>query len=313
MTPPPVPTVFLGSGPFAVPILDALVGHPAVHVSAVVTAPPRPAGRRGDFMSTPVRVRAGELGIGRVLRPERLRDPAAIEEIEALGAELLVLADYGRIVPATLLDPPYGALNVHPSLLPRHRGATPIPAAILAGDATTGVTLMRMDAGLDTGPIVAQKAVPLVGDETTPVLEDRLAALGADLLTATLGPWLSGEIEPRPQDGSLATITRPLKREDGRLDARLPPTELERRVRALQPWPGTFVDTAHGRLAIHSAAVDPEVAGEPGTFDDLGLLAAAGRLRLLDVQPAGGRRMSWSDYIRGRPGIVGSRVVASSA
>lgn len=313
MTPPPVPTVFLGSGPFAVPVLEALVGHPAVHVSAVVTAPPRPAGRRGDPVPTPVHVRAGELGIGRVLRPERLRDPAAIEAIVALGADLLILADYGRMVPAALLDPPFGALNVHPSLLPRHRGATPVAAAILAGDTTTGVTLMRMDVGLDTGPIVAQRAVPLVGDETTPVLEDRLAALGAALLSTSLGPWLAGQIGSRPQDGSLATITRPLRREDGRLDTRRPPTELERRIRALQPWPGTFVETAHGRLAIHSAAVDPEVAGEPGTFDDLGLLVAAGRLRLLDVQPAGGRRMSWSDYIRGRPGIVGSRVVPPSA
>lgn len=309
MTDAPVPTAFLGSGTFAVPILEILVGHPEVQVTGVVTAPPRPAGRGREVTPTPVHIRAGELGIERVLTPERLRDPAAIADVAALGAGLLVLADYGRIVPAALVDPPHGALNVHPSLLPRHRGATPVPAAILAGDATTGVTLMRMDAGLDTGPIVARHEVPLAGHETTPVLEARLAALGAALLFTRLGPWLAGSLIPEPQDEAAATLTKPLRREDGRLDPTRPALVLERRVRAFQPWPGSFVETELGRLGVWSAALDPSAPGESGTFDDTGLIATPGRLRLLEVQPAGGRRMPWSHYVRGRPSIVGSRVI----
>lgn len=316
MTRPPVPTVFLGSGAFAVPILEALAEHPAVEVVGVVTAPSRPSGRRGAVTPTPVHARSRELGIERVLTPERLREPAAIAEVASLDPGLLVLADYGRIVPPALLDPAHGALNVHPSLLPRHRGATPVPAAILAGDTRTGVTLMRMDAGLDTGPIIDQRELPLAGDETTQALERRLAELGAALLVADLAPWLEGALPARPQDDTEATLTRPLRREDGRLDPTEPASAIERRVRALQPWPGTFVETDLGRLAIWSAALDPAALdpgalGEPGTFDDAGLVVAHGRLRLLEVQPAGGRRMPWPAYVRGRPSIIGSRVRAS--
>lgn len=311
MTDAPVPTIFLGSGTFAVPILDVLVGHPAIDVIGVVTAPPRAAGRRAELTPTPVHARAVELAIERILTPERLRDPAAIAEVAALGADLLVLADYGRIVPAELLDPPHGALNVHPSLLPRHRGATPIPAAILAGDHRTGVTLMRMDAGLDTGPLIDQREWTLEGDETTPDLEADLAEVGAALVAGALEPWLAGALTARPQDDAGATLTRPLRREDGRLDPTRPALELERRVRALQPWPGTFVETDLGRLTVWSAALDPSAPGTPGTFDEAGLIADPGRLRPLDVQPAGGRRMPWDAYVRGHPSIVGSRVIGT--
>ena len=158
-----------------------------------------------------------------------------------------MLADYGQIVPAALLDPPFGALNLHPSLLPRHRGASPIPAAIVAGDRETGVTLMRMDAGLDTGPIVAVERLPLAGSETAPELEARLADLAADLLARSLEPWLRGDLPATPQPEEGATLTRPLRREDGRLDPALPAADLERRVRAYLPWPGTFLEV--GRRA----------------------------------------------------------------
>ena len=226
-----------------------------------------------------------------------------------LEPELLILADYGQIVPASLLDLRHGALNLHPSLLPRHRGATPIPAAILEGDSETGVTLMQMDAGLDTGPIVAQAKLALEGTETTPALERTLATRAGQLLAENLGPWLRGEITPRPQADDVATITRPLRREDGRLDPRLPAAELERRVRAMQPWPGSFVDTPLGRIVIWSAGPDDSGGQEPGTFDEHGLGVGAGqRIRLLEVQPAGGRRMTWDAFLRGRPSIVGARV-----
>jgi methionyl-tRNA formyltransferase len=303
-----VRTVFLGSGRFAQPILGRLAAHPSVEVVGVVTAPPRPVGRRGIRTPTPVETTARELGLG-VMTPERLRDLAAIADILGLEPTLLVLADYGQIVPDELLEAPDGALNLHPSLLPRHRGATPIPAAILAGDAETGVTLMRMDAGLDTGPVVAQTRVPLTGDETTPLLEETLEVEAAELLTRYLGPWLRGKITatPQPEDG--ASMTRPLRREDGRLDPARSGAELERQVRAYQPWPGSFVDTDAGRLIVWRAEFEDE-GPPPGVFDEGGIGTGDGsRLRLREVQPAGRDRMSWDAYLRGRPAIAGSSIV----
>ena len=166
-----------------------------------------------------------------------------------------MLADYGRLIPPAVLDlPRHGALNLHPSLLPRHRGAVPVPAAILAGDATTGVTLMRMDAGLDTGPILAQRSVDLDGTEVAPALEARLAALAADLLEETLPDWLAGTLQARPQPVEGATLTRPLRRADGWLDPARPAVELERQVRAYQPWPGSFVEADGERLVVWRAS-----------------------------------------------------------
>lgn len=313
VAPPRVRTVFLGSGAFAVPSLRTLAEQPDIELVAVVTAPPRAAGRRQEPNPTPVDRAARELGLGPILTPERLRAPDSVETVLALMPELVILADYGQIVPAALLGMRHGALNLHPSLLPRHRGATPVPAAILAGDAESGVTLMRMDAGLDTGPIVAQVRRSLAGTETTPDLEAELATMAADLLADQLGPWIRGEIEARPQSEAGVTLTRPLRREDGRLDPACSAADLERQVRAYQPWPGSFVDTALGRLVIWSATVDPTAVDVgAGTFDADGLVTADGRLRLLDVQPAGGKRMPWEAYVRGRPAIVGARVAPST-
>jgi methionyl-tRNA formyltransferase len=175
-------TVFIGSGGFGRESLWRLDQHPDVELVGVVTAPPRPAGRGGRETVTPIHDAARYVDVRPILTPARLRDPASLDEITRLGPDLVVLADYGQIVPSPLLDVRHGALNLHPSLLPRYRGATPIPAAILAGDAETGVTLMRMDSGLDTGPIVAQSRVRLEGDETTPLLEETLEVEAAGLL-----------------------------------------------------------------------------------------------------------------------------------
>ncbi len=308
MTDAPVRTVFLGSGEFGRPVLEALTGSGVVDLVGVVTAPARPAGRKARLTPTAIETAARTLGIDTVLTPARLRASESIEAVLALSPALVVLADYGQIVPAALLDRPHGALNLHPSLLPQHRGATPIPAAILAGDHETGVSLMRMDEGLDTGPIVAQARLDLDGTEVAPELEARLARMGAALLLAHLARWLAGEIDPPPQDEAAATMTRPLRREDGRLDPDRPALELERQVRALQPWPGSFLET-DDRLVVWSAAVDEDAAGERGTIDDRGLHTAAGRLALLEVQPAGGRRMPWEAFVRGRPSIIGSSIV----
>lgn len=307
---PRVRTVFLGSGGFGRESLRRLADHEDVELVAIVTAPPRPAGRSQRSTTTPIHDTATEVGIETILTYERLRAAESIEAVLALEPEFLVLADYGQIVPAALLELPHGALNLHPSLLPRHRGATPIPAAILAGDAETGVTLMRMDAGLDTGPIVAQERLALDGTETTPSLEETLETRAADLLDANLGPWLRGEINPVSQPDVGVTLTRTLRREDGRLDPRRSAVELERQIRAYQPWPGSFVDTPLGRIVVWSTEAEGSRGPATGTFDERGLGVGGGeRLRLVEVQPAGGKRMPWDDFVRGRPAIIEASVV----
>lgn len=317
--------VFLGSGAFAVPALDALAAAPACRLVAVVSAPPRPSGRRGTRAATPVHVRADGLGLP-TFSPERLRSPEATRSLAGLAPDVLVLADYGQIVPPAILDlPAHGALNLHPSLLPRHRGASPIPAAILAGDTETGVSLMVMDEGLDTGPIVARVALALDGTETAPVLERALATMAAELLATSLGPWLDGRLKAVPQPDDGVTLTRPLHREDGRLDPRLGALHLERMVRAYQPWPGTWFQTDVGRIVLWVAAAeiasglersgadgDQPIGSIVADGDGLAVVVADGRLRLLELQVAGGRRMSAADLRRGRPDLVGSRVVEAS-
>jgi methionyl-tRNA formyltransferase len=298
-------TIFLGSGGFAVPVAEALAGHPTVDLVGVITAPTRP-GSRGRPTDPPVASWAEGRGLP-MLRPHRLRAPEAVADLAALAPDLLVLADYGQIVPQAVLDlPRHGALNLHPSLLPRHRGASPIPAAILAGDGETGVSLMVMDAGLDTGPVIAQAHRRLTGTETTPDLEADLAQLAVSLLTDNIDAWLGGTAWPQEQADAAATITRPLRRSDGRLDPSKTAAELERQVRAYQPWPGSFFESGQGRVVVWQARPAGGSA-TPGTIVDGPALATAdGFLELLEVQPAGGRRMSGAELLRGRPSLVGS-------
>jgi methionyl-tRNA formyltransferase len=312
------PTIFFGSGSFAVPILDALVASPEADVIAVVSAPDRPVGRKAVPTAVPVVSRARELGLT-LIQPDRIRDPAAVAALSVLRPTLGVLADYGQIVPKSVLGLPLrGILNVHPSLLPRHRGASPIAAAILAGDRETGVTLIKMDEGLDTGPIVATTRWDLVGSETSPELEARAATAGAALVAATLGPWLHADVTPTSQPAEGVTLTRPLRRDDGRLDAERPAVELERQVRALQPWPGTYLETEAGRIKVLAARVVPpgvDVVAQPagmfGRGPGLRLHTADGDLELVEVQPAGGRAMTGEELLLGRPNLPGSRVRTS--
>jgi methionyl-tRNA formyltransferase len=298
-------TVFLGSGAFAVPALRRLIANPLVRVVAVVTAPPKRAGRDQHWQPTPVDAFARAGGLEPILTPPRLRHPDAVEAILALQPRLAVLADYGQIVPPPLLDLPLGALNLHPSALPRFRGASPVPATILAGDPSTAVTLMRMDPGLDTGPIVAQSFVDLAGDEAAPALEVRLAEEAATLLEASLPGWVDGSLPAVPQAAEGAVLTRPLRRADGRLDPARPAAELERQVRAYQPWPGTFVELPEGRLVVLAAHVAAAAPGdEPGAIVHEGrepaLATADGRLVLELVTPQGRRPMPGEDWLRGR-------------
>jgi len=300
-----VRTIFIGSGRFGLETLRRIGASPDLELVAVVTAPPRPAGRRQQLLATDVAAAADRDAFRSVLTPARLRAPEAIAEVLALQPGLIVLADYGQIVPAALLGVPHGALNLHPSLLPRHRGASPIPAAILAGDAETGVTLMRMDAGLDTGPVVAQVRHGLAGNESAPDLERDLELAAGDLFAANVGPWLRGELTAVPQPDEGATLTRTLRREDGRLDPSLAAADLDRHVRAFQPWPGTFLELADGRLVVTQASVAPPADGDvPGRLVRHGSTPALstpdGRLVLERVTPPGRKPMTGADWLRGR-------------
>jgi methionyl-tRNA formyltransferase len=313
----PARTVFFGSGEFGVAILDALAAAPEVQLAGVVSVPDKAVGRGREVTAVPVAARARELGVP-LVQVRSLRGAESVAEIDALAPEVGVLADFGRIVPQSVLDAiPRGILNVHPSLLPRHRGATPVAATILAGDRETGVSIIRMDAGIDTGPIVATERWPLDGTETAPALEAEAAERGAALLQRTLGPWLDRVLEPVPQDEAQASVTRPFRRSDGRLDPDAPVVDLERRIRALQPWPGSWVETVAGRLTIWRAEAVPgwEAGAEaqPGVFGRFGLHARDGYLALREVQPAGGKRMTFEELVRGRPGIVGSAIIRDGA
>ncbi|MFV2064443.1 MAG: methionyl-tRNA formyltransferase [Chloroflexota bacterium] len=311
-----VRAVFLGSGSFALPSLHALVVSDLVELVAVVTAPPRSAGRRGELRPTLVGQVAADRGIA-VLTPGRLRDEEALAALRAQDAALMVLADYGRIIPLPVLElPRHGALNLHPSLLPRHRGASPVPAAILAADEATGVTLMRMDAGLDSGPIIAQRRLPLVGNEVAPRLRSRLSDMAAGLPLESAPGGLAGSVPAVPQPTEGVTLTRPLRRADGWLDAARSALELERQVRAYQPWPGSFVELDGERLIVWAAEateaetseVAPAAALESeaaiGSLVSSGelfaLVTASGLLRLSEVQAPGRRRMSGAEYRRGK-------------
>jgi len=312
-----VPTIFFGSGSFAVPILDALAADRRLDLVAVVSAPDRPAGRDRALTPTPVALRARSLGLP-LLQPAHVRASDAIAEIGALAPELGVLADYGQIIPRTLLDlPPRGILNVHPSLLPRHRGATPIAATISEGDERAGVTIIRMDDGIDTGPIVVRQSWPLTGSERAPALQEQAAREGAALVTRTLESWLAGTSAAIPQTPLGATLTRPFRREDARLDVSRPAVQLERQVRAQQPWPGSFVETHAGRMAVLAASTAPaDPEDSPGMLvphdDRLALTTADGRLVLDELQLAGRRALAGDEFLRGQPQLAGASVVAAA-
>ena len=301
----PLRLAFMGSPAFAVPTLHAL--HRAGHlIAAVYAQPPRPAGRGQALTPCPVQAAAEALRLP-VRTPARLRgDPAAQAEFAALDLDAAVVAAYGLILPAAMLAAPRrGCLNVHASLLPRWRGASPMQAALLAGDAETGVTIMQMDAGLDTGPMLLREALSLGPRATAPELHDALAAMGARLLLRALDEVPT----PIPQPATGATYAPKLTRADGRLDWTRGAAELDRRVRALNPWPGTYATLGGEVLKVHDAA--PEAGtGEPGAALDDGLLVACGEgaLRLLRVQRPGRAPMDAAALLRGLAVPAGTRL-----
>jgi len=293
----------MGSPDFALPSLKALSAVYAL--AGVVTQPDRIAGRGRELKPPPVKTLAGELGLP-VIQPEKLRQPEAMERLRAWAPEVIVVAAFGQILKPEVLDlPPFGCLNVHASLLPRWRGAAPINAAILHGDVQTGVTIMKMDEGLDTGPILSQRAIPIGPDETAGSLFEVLAQLGAETLLETLPRYLSGEIVPRPQPQEGVTYAPMLRKEDGSLDFTQPAERLARQVRAFHPWPGTYFDWQGGMLKVHRARSVPgkSRAGERVVFKGQPAVGTSeGLLVLEEVQPAGKKSMSAKAFLTGARG-----------
>jgi methionyl-tRNA formyltransferase len=266
-----------------------------------------------------VAARAGELGLP-LLQPARVRGADSVAALQALSPDLAILADYGQLIPRVLLElPPRGFLNLHPSALPRHRGAAPIPWTILEGDKESAVTLIVVTEEMDAGPIVAVERLEVRPDDTAETLEKRAEATAADLLTRALPEWLAGRLTARTQPNEGVTLTRPLRREDGLLDPNRPAVELERQIRAYQPWPGSFIQSEKSggeRLIVWKAHVAPSQPGDRvGGFGPASAPFATsteapffgtvdGRLVLERLQRAGGREMGAEEYLRGHPDLV---------
>lgn len=292
--------VFMGSPDFSLPTLRALAE--AYEVVGVVSQPDRASGRGRELKPPPVKLLAQELGIP-VIQPEKLRQPEALEQLRLWDPDVIVVAAFGQILKKDVLYlPRFGSINVHASLLPRWRGAAPINAAILHGDEETGITIMKMDVGLDTGPILTQRSIPLTREDTAGSISEKLSRLGADLLIETLPDYFSGKIQPIPQSEEGMTYAPMLKKEEGQLDFTRPADELERRVRAFNPWPGTFMDFDRTLLKIHRARV-AEGEAEAGSrliYDDQPAVGAGIGILILDeVQPAGKKSMSGKSFLAG--------------
>jgi len=305
----------MGSPDFALPSLRALFARHgssrSIHeggqthderVVGVVTQPDRASGRGRELKSPPVKTLALELGIP-IMQPEKLRAPEAMQQLRAWNPDLIVVAAFGQILKKDVLDlPRFGCINVHASLLPRWRGAAPINAAILHGDEETGVTIMQMDVGLDTGPTLAKRSLRLTRDDTAGSVTETLSHLGADLLIETLPDYLAGKTTPQPQPEEGATYAPMLKKEEGRIDFTRDVNELERQVRAFSPWPGAFMDFEGALLKIQKAHAETgdASAGQRLVYQDQPAVGAGGGLLILDeVQAAGRKSMSGKSFLAG--------------
>ncbi|MBN1487127.1 MAG: methionyl-tRNA formyltransferase [Anaerolineae bacterium] len=302
----------MGTPKFALPALERLCAH--YPVVGVVTQPDRPAGRGRQLVASPVKKLALADGIP-VYQPQKLRRVDAIENIRAWAPDLIVVAAYGQIIPEAILSlPRYGVLNIHPSLLPRWRGASPVQSTILAGDSVTGVTIMLLDEGLDTGPIISQQEVVIMPGETAGELEDRLAEIGADLLLETLPDYLSGKLKPQPQSNAEVTICRRITKDAAEITWTDPAKDLENKVRAFAPKPGAYTtwQNQHFKIlqayaAIRDAETEDLAPGIVITQEDFpAVVTGEGVLVLTQVQMAGKRPMMGNTFLRGQRAFVGA-------
>lgn len=298
--------MFLGSPNFAVASLRTLV-EKGFDIVAVVTQPDRPAGRKKVLTPPPVKVAAQELGIATILQPETLRDAGIIETFLSLRPDAGVVVAYGQILRQKALNiPPLGYVNIHPSLIPRFRGPTPVASTILAGDEEIGVTIMKLDAGIDSGPILAQKRIPLDPTARAGQLNEELFQLGAAMLPDILKQYAAGTIELQPQDHNKAVMTQLLTKEQGLINWTEPAIMIERKTRAYDPWPGTYTTLQDKTIKIHHVQVHRSPAHQyiPGTIvqADTSLLVATGEdmIEILELQPAGKRSMKAKEWLAGQ-------------
>ncbi len=300
--------IFMGTAALACPCLETLAALPAAELVLVVTQPDRPQGRHLQLAPPPVKVTANALGLP-LVQPDKIRRAEAIDTVRAAQPDLVVVVAYGQLLPAALLEiPPFGCVNVHASLLPRWRGAAPIQYAILNGDEVTGVTTMYLNEQMDAGDIILQREEPIRADDTSGGLHDRLAVAGAALLAETIHLVDAGTAPRRPQAEPTATYARKITKEQGRIDWSRPACEIERQVRAFNPWPSAYTEFAGGLLKIWRATVVDAAPGQPGELGRDGVVTTgAGGLQLLEVQPAGSKRMSFDAFQCGHalePGLV---------
>jgi methionyl-tRNA formyltransferase len=308
--------IFMGTPQFAVPCLAGLVeaGH---EIAGVVTRVDKPAGRGRVLAEPPVKIAARKQGLP-LLQPKRVRDPDFITALRKLEPQAIVVAAYGQILPKDILTlPPFGCINVHASLLPTYRGAAPINWAIVRGDRETGITIMQMDEGMDTGAVLMQESMPIEPGDTAGTLGEKLSRLGAKLITKALPLLEAGKLTPRPQDNSKASLAPLLRKEDGLIDWRRPAAELHNRVRGLSPWPGAYTFLDDRMVKILRTEIMPG-SGEPGAIypeNHKGLNVGTGRelLRVATIQPAGKKPMSSEEFLRGHRGIEGKKFETKSA
>jgi len=307
--------VFMGSPAFAVPSLKCLA-ESQYEIAAVYTQPDRVAGRGLNKTVCPVKKVAQDLNLP-VIQPATLKAPGVVEQLAAFSPDVIVVAAYGQILPEAVLNiPRYGCINIHPSLLPRHRGASPVSAAILSGDAFTGVTIMKMDKGLDTGPILVQGMVPITPHDTTGTLTEKLAIISAAMIQDVLIRWVHGGLVPREQDGSQATYSCELKKEDGEINWKRPAVEIWRMVRAFQPWPGAFTRFQGKRLEIlrsiplswpgNFPAGQVIETGVKDTSVGFGIVTGEGVLGICEVQLEGKKTMRAGEFRRGQRELIGA-------
>ncbi len=308
-------TIFMGTPDFAVPGLNAIINDDSFEIIAAFTQPDKPVGRKQIMTPPPIKVAAQKFNIP-VFQSEKIKEE--LENISKLEADLIVVIAYGKIIPQSILDlPKFKCVNVHASLLPKYRGSACLNAPIINGDGKTGITIMRMDSGMDTGPILFQKEIALNGDETLEIVHDKLSSLGAEYLPIILKDWTEGKIKEQEQDESKATYVKKLEKEDGRINWGKPAIEIERQVRGLNPWPGTYSITSNNseikNKTIKILKVDNNILksnkhkiGEVFLYNN-GLAIQSGQdsLLILNLQIEGGKALESKEFLRGNKNIVG--------